>query len=129
MDRDPDTPPPPSPPAPPDLRIVQANERTLLAWVRTGLGIMAFGFVIARLGVLLESLHPGEHAGDGSVAVGVVTVLLGTATLVLGAVRYLRVHRAIVADEAYLPGTSAGLLLAMTLALGGLALAAFLATR
>lgn len=117
-----------APPAPPDLRILQANERTLLAWVRTGLGIMAFGFVVARLGLWLRTLQ-GTETGGGSMAVGEFVVLLGTATLVTGAVRFVRAHRAIVRHEPHIPGTLPGVLLAGTLAGAGVALAAYLAWR
>lgn len=37
-----------------DPRVYFAAERTLLAWLRTGLGIMAFGFVVARFGLFLR---------------------------------------------------------------------------
>ena len=39
-----------------DPRVFFAAERTLLAWVRTGLTIMAFGFVVARFGLFLRLL-------------------------------------------------------------------------
>ena len=44
----------------PDLRFLQANERTLLAWLRTALALMGFGFVVARFGLYLRMLadHP-----------------------------------------------------------------------
>ena len=41
---------------PNDPRVFFASERTLLAWVRTGLTIMAFGFVVARFGLFLHLL-------------------------------------------------------------------------
>ena len=37
-----------------DPRVYFAAERTLLAWLRTGITIMAFGFVIARFGLFLQ---------------------------------------------------------------------------
>ncbi len=37
-----------------DAAAIQANERTLLAWIRTGLSLTTFGFVIARLGAWLR---------------------------------------------------------------------------
>ena len=39
-----------------DPRIYFAAERTLLAWVRTGLALMGFGFVVARFGLFLREL-------------------------------------------------------------------------
>jgi putative membrane protein len=39
-----------------DPRVFFAAERTLLAWIRTGLTIMGFGFVVARFGLFLDLL-------------------------------------------------------------------------
>ena len=39
-----------------DPRIYLAVERTLLAWIRTGLAMMGFGFVVARFGLFLREL-------------------------------------------------------------------------
>jgi uncharacterized protein (DUF302 family)/uncharacterized membrane protein YidH (DUF202 family) len=39
-----------------------AAERTLLAWIRTGLALMGFGFVVARFGLFLQQLQIAQHA-------------------------------------------------------------------
>ena len=39
-----------------DPRIYFAAERTMLAWIRTGLAMMGFGFVVARFGLFLREL-------------------------------------------------------------------------
>lgn len=115
----------------PDLRIVQANERTLLAWVRTGLGIMAFGFVVARLGLWLAQVQPASGGGGTGVSlwVGVALVLFGAATLFVSAVRFRRAHQDIVESRPHVPGALAGVFVAVALAVGGLALAIYLASR
>jgi putative membrane protein len=69
-----------------------ANERTFLAWVRTSITIMAFGFVVAKFGLLLRELS-GSSSGTVasapiSEATGVLLVLAGAALLVLAFVRF-----------------------------------------
>src|SRR5438309_3246768 len=40
-----------------DLRDYLAEERTFLAWIRTGIALMGFGFVVARFGIFGDQLH------------------------------------------------------------------------
>src|ERR1700731_1358167 len=44
------------------LRDYLAAERTLLAWIRTGLPLMGFGFVVARFGLFLQQMQIAQHA-------------------------------------------------------------------
>lgn len=75
----------------PDPRVFFAAERTLLAWVRTGLTIMAMAFVIARFGLFLVLLQmqagpassTGLHNGSSSV-LGAILTFAGSA-IILGA--------------------------------------------
>ncbi len=117
---------PPVSHARPDPRILQANERTLLAWIRTGLGVMAFGFVVARLGVWLRATQPGEAQGGRSVYFGVVILALGAAFLVASAIRSRRIHDAIGRNEPWMSGLPAALALALGLAVVAVGLAAYL---
>jgi putative membrane protein len=77
-----------------DPRVLFAAERTLLAWSRTSLTLMAFGFVVERFGLFVKMLAP-QHAGtaDASVSfwVGVAFILLGTLLSVLSALQYRKV--------------------------------------
>ncbi len=41
-----------------------AAERTLLAWIRTGLALMGFGFIVARFGLFLKQLQIAQHASS-----------------------------------------------------------------
>jgi putative membrane protein len=58
-----------------------AIERTLLAWIRTGLALMAFGFVVARVGVFLEKL-----SADNPVWVDPASAIAGGLFVLLGGV-------------------------------------------
>lgn len=80
--------------APYDPRIYLAVERTFLAWIRTALGLMGFGFVSARFGLFLreEAAHgnlPPQHTGL-SLPVGVCLIALGVIISVVSAVRHQR---------------------------------------
>jgi putative membrane protein len=67
-------------PEPSDPRVYFAAERTTLAWLRTGLAIMAFGFVVARFGLFLRLLN----ARAGSVETHGISSYLGAALVGLG---------------------------------------------
>jgi len=70
-----------------DPRVYFAAERTMLAWLRTGLTIMAFGFVIARFGLFLKILAvqvPGAPLHVQSYVSGVFGIaLVGAGTLMI----------------------------------------------
>jgi inner membrane protein YidH len=69
-----------------------ANERTFLAWVRTGAAIVVFGFAIGRFSIAMRQLtalqgHAVRTAGM-SVWLGSFAILAGLALVVAGLVRY-----------------------------------------
>jgi putative membrane protein len=75
----------------PDPRTYFAAERTMLAWLRTGIAIMAFGFVVARFGLFLRLLpvQSGTTASHGlSPYLGATLVGLGVVAVAAGAVQY-----------------------------------------
>jgi putative membrane protein len=80
----------------PDYRFTLANERTLLAWLRTGLALVAGGVAVA-------SYVPGLGASWGGGAVGLALVATGLGTALAGYRRWRRNERAIAAG-APLPG-------------------------
>jgi putative membrane protein len=118
-----------------DPRVFFAAERTLLAWVRTGVTLMAFGFVVARFGLFLHLLRiqsaqqPVSSTGSMlSNVLGVVLVLLGTFVMVTSAQQHRVFIRSLPAQDlprGYHSGIALGL--AAALAALGLALAGYLA--
>ena len=90
---------PPSPPRHPDYRFSLANERTLLAWLRTALALNAGGGAMTRC-------VPDLGFPAGGPIVSVALLLGGLGTALAGHRRYLRNEAAIAAD-APLPVSSA----------------------
>lgn len=118
-----------------DPRVYFAAERTLLAWVRSGLAIMGFGFVVAKFGIFLQ-LSAVQRAEDVeaetistlfSSAVGITLVLVGALSIFVASWQ----HRAFVGsipavDIPKVPFRHFSWLVAFGLGLLGLALAAYL---
>lgn len=75
-----------------DPRVYFAAERTFLAWLRTGITVMAFGFVVARFGLFLRLLRAEQGvpvAGSGvSPYLGAMLVVLGAVATAAGTRRY-----------------------------------------
>lgn len=85
-----------------DPRVYFAAERTLLAWIRTGLAVMGLGFVVARFGLFVRLVAHGATAGPpatSSTALGVAFVLLGAASIAMGTVQFVRFSRALPASD------------------------------
>ena len=72
----------------------------MLAWIRTGIALMAFGFAIARFGVFLRQVASiGQvtvhQQAVGSAWVGAALVALGMLANLLATIRYAQIRRAI----------------------------------
>jgi putative membrane protein len=82
-----------------------ANERTFLAWVRTAIAVVAFGFLIERFDLFLrfaarDVAHGAAppHWGAANF-IGILFVVIGLAMVVISAVRFFRTEKAIDAPE------------------------------
>jgi putative membrane protein len=66
----------------PDSRLRLGLEQTLLAWVRTGLALMGFGFVLARFGLFLQEFEQSQ--GKGRIQPVHITLIFGVLLIALG---------------------------------------------
>ncbi len=113
-----------------DPRVFFAAERTLLAWNRTSLTLMAFGFVIERFGLFLRLLMPqrGDPFQQGvSYWIGIAFILLGALSSALAIIQYRKVLKTLEPIE--IPqgyAVSMGALVNLAVTVLGLALTVYL---
>jgi putative membrane protein len=116
-------------------RVHMANERTFLAWIRTSIGIMAFGFVVEKFALFIkqmslilgnaniENVSPPSHGY--SAIVGIFLVGLGTLMVLLAFVRYKKVERQI-NEDTYQPSSILYILLTIAVLAVGIFLVLYL---
>jgi putative membrane protein len=117
---------------PADLRDYLAEERTFLAWIRTGIALMVFGLVTAQFQLFAEEPHITQHAAGArfhgpSFWFGTALIALGVTVHLFSAWRYVRlvgelsrgqfVHRSV---------SKQGVIVALSLASLGVAMAIYL---
>lgn len=82
-----------------------ANERTLLAWIRTSIGIMAFGFVVVKFSLFIKQISlllgknatiPQQH-GYSSV-IGILLVVVGALILLLSYMKFKKTEKQLTSE-------------------------------
>jgi putative membrane protein len=116
-----------------DPRVFFAAERTLLAWLRTGLTIIALGFVVSRFGLFVQLLAAQSKTPSAvthstlSAALGVSFVIIGALAIVAAAIQHQRFIATL--PQTDLPRTYSkvfALVLSLLVAALGIALAGYL---
>ncbi|MCL5063316.1 MAG: DUF202 domain-containing protein [Nitrospirae bacterium] len=112
-------------------RVHMANERTFLAWIRTSIGIMAFGFVVEKFALFVRQISyflgkeiPPPSHGYSSIF-GIFLVGLGALMGVLSFIRYKKVEKQIDKD-AYQPSLILDILLTISVLAIGIFLVIYL---
>jgi uncharacterized membrane protein YidH (DUF202 family) len=121
-------------------RVHMANERTFLAWIRTSIGIMAFGFVVEKFALFVRQMDrfllqtadwktlsglPGASSPGYSSTLGVMLIGLGAAMGLLAFIRYKKVEKQI-DDDAYHPSLILDILLTLSIVAVGIFLMIYL---
>ena len=111
-----------------------ANERTFLAWVRTAIAVMAFGFIIERFDLFVRVAAPqlaqrqlGTHGEGFANSAGLIFIIIGISSIAVAWLRFSRTARDIDSqDEVASPGERFDLALAIMIGLLGASLALYL---
>lgn len=116
-------------------QVHMANERTFLAWIRTSIGIMAFGFVVEKftlfvrqMSIILEksTIEDTVRSTPGySAIVGIFLVGLGTLLVLLAFIRYKKVEKQI-DSETFQPSSILDLIITVSILAVGIFLVTYL---
>ena len=112
-----------------------ANERTFLAWIRTSIGIMAFGFVVEKFALFMKqmSIILGKSTIENTISpshgysamIGIFLVGMGTLLVLFAFVRYKKVERQIDSDT-FQPSSILDILLTILVLAVGIFLVTYL---
>jgi putative membrane protein len=108
-----------------------ANERTYLAWVRTSIGIMAFGFVVVKFNLFIKQIAivlQKQIAIDGhgySAVLGIFLVGFGALVGLLAFLRYKLTEKQLT-DATYKPSALLSTMLAVSIVVVGILLVVYL---
>lgn len=118
-----------------DGQVHMANERTFLAWIRTSIGVMAFGFVVERFALFIRQMSyvlrkanieyklPPSHGY--SAIVGIFLVGLGALISLLAFIRFKKVEKQI-NENTYQSSSMLGILLTIAILAVGIFLIVYL---
>ena len=94
-----------------DPRVVFAAERTLLAWTRTSLSFIGFGFIIERSGLLLEAFQlQNQHKAQWLFWLGVMFICVGTVITIASTIHYKSLLKNLYASSEIQPSPMLGLM-------------------
>jgi putative membrane protein len=111
-----------------------AAERNFLAWIRTGLALMGFGFVVARFGLFLQEIHIVEPSLRGehhylSIWFGTALIAAGVIVALFSSWSHIRlVHELNRGERDFTRPSTGAITLAVFLALVGITMAVYLLT-
>lgn len=91
-----------------DPRIYFAAERTLLSWIRTGIAVMGFGFIVGRFGDFLAaaSADPADAGRSVTPFVGAALIALGATAIAAGTLEYRRYCKTLRPEDLPSPNAS-----------------------
>jgi putative membrane protein len=106
-----------------------ANERTFLAWIRTSISIIVFGFVVAKFGITLREFLQTQSRGQSesglSLVIGVGFMSMGILMALLSLVRYRATMKQLMAGR-FEPADTVVTVLGVVAAVFGAILAGYL---
>ena len=114
-----------------------ANERTYLAWVRTAIAVMAFGFLVEKFDLFLKYAEMSAgvraphipHQALGGIT-GIALIILGPVMMIIATLRFLRTARNIDSPDQHLTvGSRLDIALSVLLTLLGASLLVYLGQR